>query len=44
MLEFMALMILLDLIVKIPDYITVYRLRQNGWKGGIHEYYEWKRR
>lgn len=44
MLQFMAILIVLDLIVKIPDYMTVYKLRKSGWKGDIHAYYEWKRR
>ena len=44
MLEFMLLMIVLDILVKIPDYRTVHQLRKSGWNGNINDYYEWKRR
>lgn len=44
MLQFMLLMVVLDLIVKMPDYRTVYKLRKSGWTGTIRDYYEWKRK
>jgi hypothetical protein len=44
MLQFMLLLVLLDFIVKIPDFKRVHELHKLGWKGNIHEYYEWKRK
>jgi hypothetical protein len=44
MLEFMLIMVILDALVKLPDVITVRKLRKAGWKGGLNDYYRWKRR
>lgn len=44
MLELMAALVIFDIIVKIPDYLTVRRLRKAGWRGNLRDYYEWKRR
>lgn len=44
MLQFMAILVLLDIIIKIPDYVQVRKLRKAGWRGNLRDYYEWKRR
>ena len=43
MLQLMAVLVIIDILVKIPDYRMVRKLRKAGWKGGLREYYEWKR-
>ena len=44
MLQLMAVLVIIDILVKIPDIREVRKLRKAGWQGGLREYYEWKRR
>lgn len=44
MLQLMAILVIIDILVKLPDYKLVRELRKRGWKGGLKEFYEWKRR
>lgn len=43
MIQFMALLVVLDFLIKIPDYIKVRQLRKAGWNGNLNDYYRWKR-
>ena len=40
----MAIVVVLDFLIKLPDYITVRKLRKAGWQGNLDDYYRWKRR
>ena len=44
MIQFMAVLLILDFLIKLPDHITVRRLRKAGWDGNLEDYYRWKRR
>ena len=44
MLQLMALLVIIDILVKLPDIKMVRKLRKVGWKGDLNDYYEWKRR
>lgn len=44
MLQLMAVLVIIDILVKIPDYRMVRKLRKAGWQGNLKDYYEWKRR
>lgn len=44
MLQLMALLVIVDIIVKVPDMVQVRKLRKAGWRGNLKDYYEWKRR
>lgn len=44
MLQFMAVMLVLNFLIRLPDYKAVRELRKNGWEGGLDDYYKWKNR